>query len=73
MDGSFARQERRGNDKIVDERKTPEKEEFHSRGTRELIILKNAQEIYKRGTQKRDTTVKEGNQWVQVSLRKGQA
>lgn len=62
MDGSFARQEKRGNDKVMDERKTPEKEEFHSRGTGELIIFKNAQGIYKRGTQKRETTVKEGNQ-----------
>lgn len=39
-----------------------QKRKFHSRGTGELIIFKNAQEIYKRGTQKRETTVKEGNQ-----------
>lgn len=45
----------------MDKRTTPEKEEFHSSVTGELNIYRNAQGIYKRGTQERKTTAKEGN------------
>ena len=38
MDGGFAQQEKSGNDKVTDNRKTPEKEEFHSSVTGELSI-----------------------------------